>query len=80
MSHLVQDTCELSLESRPLNQISCQSAVHQKHTSSEATSADLFYRTRLHLHKQEVTSETLEAGRSSGLLVNFTRFLMRKLP
>lgn len=43
MSHLVQDTCELSLESRPLNQISCQSAVHQKHTSSSAASADLTF-------------------------------------
>lgn len=59
MSHLVQGTCELSLESRPLNQISCQSAVNQKHTSSSAASADLFYLTRLGLHKQEVTSATL---------------------
>lgn len=54
MSHLVQDTCELQ-ESRPLNQLSCQSAVNQKHTSI----GGLFDRTRLGLYKQEVTSETL---------------------
>lgn len=64
MSHLVQGTCELSQESRPLNQITC------------------FIVPRLGLHKQDVTSETLVLAqvRQGRLLVNFTRFLVRKLP